>query len=111
VRLQTVQLMLTCSSAQLGEHFSADFGDRFWAMAQSGVQKEPLDAQEAAQRDAIQQWLRDTPRSLHAEGGIQRLAAALLFSPPGSVQLANPDQNLPAWFIEGFKRYSSMAAV
>jgi len=111
VRLQTVQLMLSCSSTQLGEHFSADFGDRFWAMAQSGVQKEALDAQEAAQRDAIQQWLRETPRSLHAEGGIQRFATALLFSPPGSVQLANPDQNLPAWFIEGFKRYSSMAAV
>lgn len=111
VRLQTVQLMLSCTGQELGEHFSADFGDRFWAMAQSGVQKEALDAQEAAQRDAIQQWLRETPRSLHAEGGIQRFAAALLFSPPGSVQLANPDQNLPAWFIEGFKRYSSMAAV
>ena len=111
VRLQTVQLMLSCTSQQLGEHFSADFGDRFWAMAQSGVQKESLDAQEVAQRDAIQQWLRETPRSLNAEGGIQRFAAALLFSPPGSVQLANPEQNLPAWFIEGFRRYTSMAAV
>ena len=79
-------------------------------MAQSGLQKELLDANEATQRDSIQQWLQNTPRSLHTEGGIQRFAAALLFSPPGSVQLANPDQNLPAWFIEGFKRYSSMAA-
>ena len=111
VRLQTVQLMLSATSQQLGEQFSADFGDRFWAMAQSGVQKEALDAQEVAQRDAIQQWLRDTPRSLHADGGIQRFAAALLFSAPGSVKLANPDQNLPTWFIEGFKRYCSMAAV
>ena len=111
VRLQAVQLILSATSQHLGEQFSSDFGDRFWAMAQSGVQKEPLDAQEVSQRDAIQQWLRDTPRSLHAEGGIQRFAAALLFSSPGSVQLANPDQNLPAWFIEGFKRYCSMAAV
>lgn len=111
VRLQTIQLLLSCSAQQLGDHFSADFGDRFWAMAQSGVQKEQLDAQETAQRDAIQKWLSGTPRSLHAEGGIQRFAAALLFSSPGSVQLTNPDQNLPAWFIEGFKRYSSMAAV
>ncbi|MEB3234845.1 MAG: hypothetical protein VKM98_05415 [Cyanobacteriota bacterium] len=111
VRLQTVQLLLSCNSRELGEHFGADFGDRYWAMAQSGVQKEPLDAQEAAQRDAIQQWLSTTPQSLHSEGGIQRFAAALLFSPPGSVRLANPEQNLPAWFIEGFRRYSSMAAV
>ena len=111
VRLQTVHLMLSATSQHLGEQFSADFGDRFWAMAQSGIQKEPLDAQEVFQRDSIQKWLRDTPRSLHAEGGIQRFAAALLFSPPGSVQLANPDQNLPGWFVEGFKRFCSMAAV
>jgi hypothetical protein len=73
------------------------------------VQKEPLDANEASKRDAIQQWLSTTPQSLHAEGGIQRFAAALLFSLPGSVRLANPEQNLPAWFLEGFRRFSSMA--
>ena len=109
VRLQTVDLLLSVTSSELGDQFSADFGDRFWAMAQSGVQKEPLDANEASRRDAIQQWLSTTPQSLHAEGGIQRFAAALLFSLPGSVRLANPEQNLPAWFLEGFRRFSSMA--
>lgn len=110
VRLQTVRLMLSVSREELGRQFQADFGDRFWAMAQSGVQKEPLDANEASQRDALQQWLSQTPNSLHQEGGIQRFAAVLLFSAPGSVRLANPEQNLPAWFVEGFKRFCSMAA-
>ena len=64
---------------------------------------------ETNQRDALQQWLNETPQSLHQEGGIQRFAAALLFSPPGAVRLADPDSNLPAWFAEGFKRYCSMA--
>jgi hypothetical protein len=109
VRLQTVELLLGCSARELGEYFSADFGDRFWAMAQSGVQKEALDSNELAQRDAIQTWLSTTPNSLHAEGGIQRFAAALLFSEPGSVRLAQPEQNLPAWFVEGYKRFCSMA--
>jgi len=109
VRLQTVELLVGCSARELGEHFSADFGDRYWAMAQSGVQKEPLDSHELAQRDAIQGWLSSTPNSLHAEGGIQRFAAALLFSEPGSVRLAQPEQNLPAWFVEGYKRFCSMA--
>jgi hypothetical protein len=109
VRLQTVDLILSASKTDLGNQFSADFGDRFWAMAQSGIQKEPLDAIEVAKRDAIQHWLSTTPQSLHAEGGIQRFAAALLFSLPGSVRLANPEQNLPAWFLEGFRRFSSMA--
>lgn len=109
VRLQTISLLLSTTREELGRHFSADFGDRFWAMAQSGVQKEPLDAHEVAQRDAIQSWLSTTPNSLHQEGGIQRFAAALLFSVPGSIALANPERNLPAWFVEGFRRYTSMA--
>jgi hypothetical protein len=109
VRLQTVQLMLSVSRDELGRQFQSDFGDRFWAMAQSGVQKENLDANEIQQRDAMQQWLSQTPNSLHQDGGIQRFAAVLLFNPPGSVRLADPDRNLPAWFMDGYKRYCSMA--
>ena len=109
VRLQTVQLMLSTRSDELGRQFQSDFGDRFWAMAQSGLQKERLDANEIQLRDEMQQWLSNTPNSLHKDGGIQRFAAVLLFNPPGSVRLADPDRNLPAWFSEGYKRYCSMA--
>lgn len=109
VRLQTVNLMLGVERDELGRQFQSDFGDRFWAMAQSGLQKESLDANEVQHRDAIQQWLSQTPNSLHQDGGIQRFAAVLLFSPPGSVRLADPDRNLPAWFMDGYKRYCSMA--
>ena len=109
VRLQTAQLMLNTGRDELGRHFQSDFGDRFWAMAQSGVQKESLDANEIQLRDAIQQWLSNTPNSLHEDGGIQRFAAVLLFSQPGSVRLADPDRNLPAWFRDGYKSYRSMA--
>jgi len=108
VRLQTIDLMLSVGGDELGRQFQSDFGDRFWAMAQSGVQKESLDAREIQQRDAMQQWLSQTPNSLHQDGGIQRFAAVLLFNPPGSVRLADPDQNLPAWFTDGYKRYCSM---
>jgi hypothetical protein len=109
VRLQIIQLMLSVGREELGRQFQSDFGDRFWAMAQSGVQKESLDANEIQQRDAIQQWLSQTPNSLHQDGGIQRFASVLLFSTPGSVRLADPDRNLPAWFMDGYKRYCSMA--
>ena len=109
VRLQTIQLMLGAGRDELGRQFQSDFGDRFWAMAQSGIQKESLDANEIQQRDAMQQWLSQTPNSLHQDGGIQRFAAVLLFTTPGSVRLADPGHNLPAWFIDGYKRYCSMA--
>jgi hypothetical protein len=109
VRLQSIQLMLSVGRDELGCHFQSDFGDRFWAMAQSGIQKESLDANEIQQRDAMQQWLSQTPNSLHQDGGIQRFASVLLFNSPGSVRLADPDRNLPAWFLDGYKRYCSMA--
>jgi hypothetical protein len=110
VRSQCIDLLVNCNSTELGNHFNGDFGDRFWAMAQSGIQKEDLNAKEATQRDAIQNWLTSTPNSLHQEGGIQRFAAIILFSQPGSIQLSNAEQNLPTWFLEGFKRYTSMSA-
>ena len=109
IRLQTVDLMLSVDLEDLSRQFRSDFGDRFWAMAQSGVQKEELNADEIKRRDSMQQWLRETPNSLHQDGGIQRFAAVLLFIPPGSVRLSDPDRNLPSWFTEGYKRYCSMA--
>ena len=109
IRIQTIQLMLRTGRDELGRQFQSDFGDRFWAMAQSGIQKESLDANEIEQRDAMQQWLSQTPNSLYQDGGIQRFAAVLLFNPPGSIRLADPDKNLPAWFVDGYKRYCSMA--
>ena len=109
VRLQTVQLMLSIGRDELGRQFQSDFGDRFWAMAQSGVQKESLDSNEVQQRNSMQEWLSQTPNSLHQDGGIQRFAAVLLFNPPGSIRLTDPDSNLPTWFLDGYKRYCSMA--
>ena len=95
VRLETVRLMLSVGRDELARQFQSDFGDRFWAMAQSGIQKENLDSNEINQRDALQQWLSETPQSLHQEGGIQRFAAVLLFNSPGSVKLADPDRICP----------------
>ena len=108
VRLKCVDLLIKTTNQELASAFIEDFGDRYWALAQSGVQHEELNIEECTKRDEVQEWLTHTPNSLKAEGGIQRFAAALLFSKPGSVKLANPDQNLPTWFIEGFKRYCSM---
>ena len=52
VRLQTIHSALIIRSDELGRQFQSDFGDRFWAMAQSGLQKERLDANE------IQLWMK-----------------------------------------------------
>ena len=78
-------------------------------MAQSGIQSENLDENETAVKNDVQNWLMNTPNSLKVEGGIQRFASAILFNDPKSVKLAQPEQNLPSWFLEGYKRYMSMS--
>ncbi len=105
VRLQTATLLTQVTSQELGKHFCGDFGERYWAMAQCGVQKESLDSSENKLREELQHWLSNTNNSLKTEGGIQRFAAVLLFNPPGSVTIADPASNLPAWFVEGFQRF------
>jgi len=108
VRLQVVELLINAKPEDVASAFQKDFGDRYWAMAQCGIQKESLNSQESARRDELQRWLSETPNSLHQAGGLQRFAATLLFNQPGSVKLADPERNLPAWFVEGFKRFNSM---
>ena len=81
------------------------FGDRFWAMAQSGIQRD-LDSNEIKPARCTQQWLSETPQSLHQEGGIQRFAAVLLFNTPGSVRL----QTLRAICRHGLRKASSGSA-
>ena len=108
VRLQCAKLLQKTESHALSQYFSGDLGDRYWAMAQCGLQNEALDSREEEVRNELQTWLSNTPNSLNVEGGIQRFAAVVLFSKPGSIQLANPEKNLPQWFADGFKRYNSM---
>jgi len=110
VRLQVVELLINAKPDEVAAAFQKDFGDRYWAMAQCGVQKEALNSQESARRDELQMWLSETPNSLHQAGGLQRFAATLLFNQPGSVKLSDPERNLPAWYVEGYKRFSSMVA-
>lgn len=110
IRMQLIELMLKTSANEFSECFTGELGDRYWAMAQSGIQTTDMGNEEIAKRNEIQEWLTTTPNSLRAEGGIQRFASALLFSKPGTVKIANPEQNLPKWFVEGFKRFNSMAA-
>jgi hypothetical protein len=111
IRLEAINLILNTKIEELGRQFLSDFGDRYWAMAQCGIQKVELNTIESQTRDDLQHWLSNTPNSLHQEGGIQRFSAVLLFNPPGSVQIANPSQNLPQWFLEGYNRLNSMVRV
>lgn len=109
IRYRLIGLMLDSNNDDFATQFQGEFGDRYWAMAQCGIQSVELDINESQKRDEMQKWLSETPQSLHQNGGIQRLAALLLLNKPGTIRLANPDENLPKWFVEGYKRISTMA--
>lgn len=98
IRHQLCQLILQHPEAELEVLFSQDLGDRYWALVRSGVQKEPLQPAEEQLRAAATKKLQ--PR----EGGgfgtpaaINAFLVAMAFYEPGSMQVADAQQKLPAW--------------
>ena len=81
VRLQTVQLMLSVGMMSLVGSSNPTLVIVSGPWLKVAYRKKASDANEVQQRDAMQQWLSQTPNSLHQDGGIQRFAAALLFLP------------------------------
>jgi hypothetical protein len=99
LRSQLVDAINRCPEAQLEQLWSTDLGDRYWALVRSGVQKEPLDAADASRKQAAAVALTPSlggggfgsPRALNA------FLVAMLYYVPGTMQVDQPQQKLPAW--------------
>ena len=56
-----------------------------------------------AQVELRESLARELQQGLQQPGAIKRMIANFLFSPPGKLRIANPDANLPAWLVPGYK--------
>ena len=60
--------MLSVNRDELARQFQADF-ETVSGQWHKAAQKEALNSNETSQRDALQNWLSETPQSLHQEVG------------------------------------------
>ena len=104
LRRQLAEAIERCPEAELEMIWGTDFGDRYWAMVRSGVQKEPL----APQDEQIKQ--RATERLTPAMGGgfntpgaTNAFLVAMLFYVPGQMKVDGAEQKLAGWLLPGYQ--------
>ena len=105
LRLAFVAAIACCPEQQLEQLWATDLGDRYWAMVRSGVQKEPLDGAEEAQKQAATAKLQPSQGGgFGTPGATNAFLVAMLYYLPGSMQVEGAEQKLPAWLLAGYQQ-------
>jgi hypothetical protein len=112
LRLQLVEAIGRCPEAQLEQLWATDLGDRYWAMVRSGVQKELLSAADEQRKQAATVTL--TPSlgggGFGSPGALNAFLVAMLYYLPGTMQVDQPQQKLPAWLLEPYQQIFAQPA-
>ena len=104
LRLQLAQLIEQCPETELEQIWSTDFGDRYWAMVRSGVQKEPLGLADEQLKQRMTERL--TPAmggGFHVAGAVNAFLIAMLYYVPGQMKVDGAEQKLPGWLLPGYQ--------
>lgn len=103
MRVHLSQLILQCAEQSLEGYFQGDFGDRYWALVRSGVQKETLQPVEEQLRELVTQRLQPTQGGgFGTPGAVNAFLVAMTLFEPGSMQVDQPEQKLPRWLLQGY---------
>jgi hypothetical protein len=104
LRLQLVGAIERCPEQELEHIWSTDFGDRYWAMVRSGVQKEALSAaDEQCKQRATERLTPSIGGGFQGAGAINAFLVAMLYYVPGQMKVDGAEQKLPAWLLPGYQ--------
>ncbi|WP_136975412.1 hypothetical protein [Synechococcus sp. N26] len=104
LRRQFAAAIERCSEQKLQQLFEADLGDRYWAMVRSGVQKEPLSADDQAFKDrAVVRLTPSQGGGFDAPNATNAFLIAMLFYVPGTMKVDEADQKIPHWLLQGYQ--------
>ena len=110
VRAQLADLIVAAPEADLQAAWASDLGDRYWAMVRSGIQNEPLDpSDEQRKQRAIHALAPQQGGGFGTPGSTNAVLVAMLYFKPGSMQVAQPEQNLPGWLLENYQQIFAQA--
>jgi hypothetical protein len=103
LRIQLAGLIEECPEQELESIWATDFGDRYWAMVRSGVQKEPLSpADEQKKHSATQRLSPAQGGGFQAPGAVNAFLVAMLYYVPGQMKVDGAEQKLPGWLLPGY---------
>ena len=105
VRTQLVDLIRQAPEPALEGFWAGDFGDRYWAMVRSGIQEEQRRPEDEQRLQAAVKGLDPSQGGgFGRPGAVNALLVAMLYFKPGTMQVADADQQLPGWLRENYKQ-------
>ncbi|WP_320675971.1 hypothetical protein [Prochlorococcus sp. MIT 1300] len=110
LRSQLVDLILQAPEPTLEQIWASDFGDRFWAMVRSGVQKETLaDQDERYKALAVQKLDPNAGGGFGKPGAINAFLVSMLYYLPGTMKVDDAQSKLPNWLFPHYEQLFAAA--
>lgn len=104
MRRSLAALIESAPERDLERIWATDFGDRYWALVRSGVQKEALAAPDQQIKDrATNQLNPNAGGGFDRPGAVRALLVAMMFYAPGSMRVEAPEQKLPNWLVSSYR--------
>lgn len=94
----------SCPEQILEKLFATDLGDRYWALVRSGVQNEPMSADDQSFKDrAVIRLSPSQGGGFNTPGSTNAFLIAMLFYVPGSMKVDEAEQKIPGWLLQGYQ--------
>lgn len=105
VRSGLADLIFKAETNTLQDLWQADFGDRYWAMVRSGVQKEPLNEKDQERKDKATKILNPSlGGGFNHPEGVNAFLVAMLYYAPGTMQVEGAKDKLPQWLYPHYEQ-------
>ena len=105
VRTQLVDIILAAPEDSLESIWAGDFGDRYWSMVRSGIQRETLRPEDEQRKSkAINQLSPQTGGGFGTPGACNAFLVAMLYFAPGTMQVADAERQVPAWIFTNYQQ-------
>lgn len=103
VRTSLASLIKHAPEASLEQFWSSDFGDRYWSLVRSGIQKESLSGVDAAiKEESVQALNPDNGGGFGKPGSLNSFLIAMMYFLPGTMQVPEPGSKLPSWLLSSY---------
>lgn len=104
LRYSLAELIQSAPESDLERIWSTDFGDRYWALVGSGVQKEALGPADQAIKDAVTNRLSPSAGGFGSPMALNAFLVAMMYYLPGTIRVEAPEEKLPGWILDSYKQ-------
>ena len=110
LRQALARLLLNAEDAGLEAAFAGDFGDRYWALVRSGIQKEGLSpADQARKQAAVRKLDPGAGGGFGTPGATNAVLIIMVYFLPGTMKVDAAEQKLPAWLLPHYQQVFAQA--